>query len=135
MLQLKWQIEMIRETQFDGSIVKEDRKTYEKRVVRLMITLYCNDTHGTAKGTLCPECSELADYADRRVDACRRGAEKTFCSNCPTPCYKPAMREKIRVAMRHSGPRMIFHCPVLATKHLIMDMQEKKRMKKAGEGE
>ena len=40
------------------------------------------------------------------------------------------MREKIRVAMRHSGPRMIFHCPVLATKHLIMDMQEKKRMKK-----
>ena len=101
----------------------QDRKTYEKRVVRLMITMYCNDTHGTAKNTLCPECSELADYADRRVDACRRGEAKTFCSNCPTPCYKPAMR--------HSGPRMIFHCPVLAIKHLVMDMQEKKRMKKA----
>ena len=54
--------------------MKEDRKTYEKRVVRLMITMYCNDTHGTPKGSLCPECSELADYADRRVDACRRGA-------------------------------------------------------------
>ena len=45
------------------------------------------------------------------------------------------MREKIRVAMRHSGPRMIFHCPVLAIKHLIMDMQEKKRIKKAGDSE
>ncbi|MCI5448673.1 MAG: nitrous oxide-stimulated promoter family protein [Coriobacteriaceae bacterium] len=115
--------------------MKEDRKTYEKRVVRLMITMYCNDTHGTPKGSLCPECSELADYADRRVDACRRGAEKTFCSNCHTPCYKPAMREKIRIAMRHSGPRMIFHCPVLAIKHVIMDMREKKRMKKAGGSE
>ena len=113
----------------------EDRKEYEKRVVRLMVELYCHDVHGKsgakrARGELCPECAALADYADRRVDACRRGAEKTFCSNCPSPCYKPEMREKIRVVMRHSGPRMIFHRPILAVKHLVASMQEKKRVEK-----
>lgn len=110
----------------------KDRKDYEKRVVRLMIGLYCHDVHSSAKGELCPECSALADYADRRVDACRRGAEKTFCSNCPSPCYKPEMREKIRTVMRHSGPRMLFHRPVLAIKHLVTNMQEKRRIKKRG---
>lgn len=112
-----------------------DRKEYEKRVVRLMIELYCHDVHESSerlKGSLCPECAALADYADRRVDSCRRGAEKTFCSNCPAPCYKPEMREKIRVVMRHSGPRMIFHKPGMAVRHLVASMREKKRVKKLG---
>ena len=106
------------------------RKAYEKRVVRLMIGLYCHDVHGTAKGSPCQECAALADYADSRVDACRRGEEKTFCANCTSPCYKPAMRERIRTVMRHSGPRMLFHRPVLAIKHLVCSMREKRRLKR-----
>lgn len=112
----------------------EDRKGYEKRVVRLMIGLYCHDLHKSRKGTLCPDCAALADYADCRVDACRRGKEKTFCSNCPSPCYKPEMREKIRVVMRHSGPRMLFHRPALAVKHLMTTMQEKRCVKRGESG-
>ena len=111
----------------------EERKAYEKRVVRLMVGLYCHDVHGSAKGALCPECAALADYADKRVDACRRGEEKTFCANCPSPCYKPAMREQIRVVMRHSGPRMLFHRPVLAIKHLVCSIREKRRVKKGSQ--
>ena len=37
---------------------------------------------------------------------------KTFCSNCRVHCYCPDMREKIRMVMRFSGPRMLFYHPV-----------------------
>ena len=111
----------------------EERKAYEKRVVRLMVGIYCRDVHGSAKGKLCLECAALADYADKRVDACRRGQEKTFCANCPSPCYKPAMREQIRLVMRHSGPRMLLHHPALAMKHLACSIREKKRLKKGSQ--
>lgn len=40
------------------------------------------------------------------------------------------MREKIRVVMRFSGPRMIFHHPVMATKHVICTIKEKKSLEK-----
>lgn len=43
-------------------------------------------------------------------------------------CYKPEMREKIREVMRFSGPRMIFHHPYLAIKHVIESKKEKKRL-------
>jgi hypothetical protein len=34
-------------------------------------------------------------------------------------CYKPAMREQIRVVMRYSGPRMAQRHPLLAAAHLL----------------
>ncbi len=54
---------------------------------------------------------------------------KTFCSNCKVHCYKPEMREKIRIVMRYSGPRMLFVHPVMCLKHLIESKKEKKRLK------
>ena len=46
--------------------------------------------------------------------------------------YKRAqdMRNKIREVMRFSGPRMIFHHPILAIKHLVQTRKEKKNGKK-----
>ena len=38
---------------------------------------------------------------------------------------KPEMREKIRQVMRYSGPRMIFHHPIAALRHLYYTQQEK----------
>ena len=38
------------------------------------------------------------------------------------------MKEKIRLVMRYSGPRMITDHPVIAMKHLIETKKEKKRM-------
>ena len=52
---------------------------------------------------------------------------KTFCSNCKVHCYKPEMREKIRTVMRYSGPRMIFHAPIPAIRHVIETVKERKR--------
>lgn len=39
---------------------------------------------------------------------------KIFCSNCRVHCYKLKMRERIRVVMRFSRPRMFFHHPIAA---------------------
>ena len=60
------------------------------------------------------------------VDHCPHIATKTFCSVCQTHCYKPEMRERIRQVMRWSGPRMLFHHPVLAVRHLAETRKQKK---------
>ena len=104
----------------------EKKRRQEKETVGLMIELYCRGNHGTPKGQLCPDCAVLRDYADARVDHCPHMATKTFCSVCKTHCYKPEMREQIRQVMRWSGPRMLFHHPVLAVRHLVETRKQKK---------
>lgn len=107
----------------------ENKREREKEMVSQMITLYCRRNHGT-KGTLCPECAALNRYARQRSDKCPFMETKTFCSNCKVHCYKPKMREKIRIVMRFSGPRMIFHRPVAAIRHVIETKKEKRRLEK-----
>ncbi len=89
----------------------------EKRTVETMIGIYCQGHH-QAEG-LCPACQELLDYALKRVNACKFGAEKPTCAKCPVHCYKPDMRERIRFVMRYSGPRMLFKHPVMAIRHRL----------------
>lgn len=110
----------------------ESKREREKRTVALMIQLYCRKKHGTKK-TLCHESEVLLQYAMRRSDKCPFMETKTFCSNCPVHCYKPAMREKIREVMRFSGPRMIFYHPIMAVRHVTESKKEKKRLEKENE--
>lgn len=105
----------------------QSKREREKRIVSEMIRLYCRKRHGTRTG-LCPECAELDAYARTRSDRCPFMETKTFCSNCKVHCYKPEMREKIREVMRFSGPRMLFHHPVMAVRHVIESKREQKRM-------
>lgn len=107
----------------------DKKREREKKTIALMIRLYCQKKHGT-RGALCHECRELADYAAMRSDKCPFMESKTFCSNCRVHCYKPEMREKIRVVMRFSGPRMIFHHPIMAIRHVIESKREKRRTEK-----
>lgn len=101
----------------------------EKKVSFLMIDLYCKKKHKT-KDKLCDECQELKEYVSLRLEKCPFGENKTFCSNCKIHCYQKDMRNKIREVMRFSGPRMIFHHPILAIKHLVQTRKEKKNGKK-----
>lgn len=89
----------------------------EKQTVEVMVRLYCRKVHGSEE--LCNECRELLDYAIVRLDWCRFGEQKPTCDRCPIHCYKPEMRERMRAAMRYSGPRMMLYHPVMAIKHVV----------------
>ena len=84
--------------------------------------IYCKNHHGTLQGTLnekglCPECSEVIEYALVRTQKCPN-EHKGNCDECTIRCYKPAYREKIKRIMAFAGPRMIFHHPIMAIRHL-----------------
>jgi hypothetical protein len=83
-----------------------------------MIELYCADHH-QGQDALCPPCAELHEYALHRLERCPFQEGKTTCVQCAVHCYKPEMREQIRVVMRYAGPRMIWKHPLLAAHHLI----------------
>ena len=111
---------------------KRDR---EKKVVSLMISLYCHKKHvgfwkdvrhrmGTS--TLCTQCSELDRYARQQIDRCPFMKEKTFCSACKVHCYGQEMRNKIKTVMRFSGPRMMLYHPLLVIKHMIVGLRTRK---------
>ena len=106
----------------------QTKREREKELVSQMIALYCRKKHGGK--ALCPDCEALDSYARRRSDKCPFMETKTFCSNCRVHCYRPEMRERIRAVMRFSGPRMIFHHPVTALRHVIETRREKRRLEK-----
>ena len=108
----------------------EAKRLREKQTVSEMIALYCKKRHHVRRG-LCPACAALEQYARQRSDHCPFMETKTFCSNCRVHCYKPEMREKIREVMRFSGPRMLFHHPVMAVRHVIESKKEKRRLERS----
>ena len=100
-----------------------NRLDREKITLLAMLRMYCSDHHSESERALdqclCGDCAELWDYAQRRLEKCPYGAGKTACNKCPTHCYKPEMRERVRAAMRYAGPRMIRRHPLLAILHLL----------------
>jgi hypothetical protein len=96
----------------------------ETRTMAAMLRLYCSDRHPEAARDaqgLCATCSELETYTRKRLAACPFGPDKPTCVNCQVHCYGPRQREQTRIVMRHAGPRMIWHHPVLALMHLVVD--------------
>ena len=121
------------------------KREREAQMVSQMIALWCRGHHGGGHVveqagddesvrvklglrtiTLCPECAELQKYAIARIEHCPHIGTKTFCSACPSHCYRPAMREKIREVMRWSGPRMIRYRPITAVRHAMVTVQAKR---------
>ncbi len=101
---------------------EKEKQEKEKTLVTNMIIMYCKgNRHGS--NAPCSECTELIDYANDRTDNCPVMETKTFCSKCTVHCYNPEMREKIKTVMRYSGPRLLFHNPVMAVKYVIADKQ------------
>lgn len=106
------------------------KREREKQMVSEMIALYCHHQHHTPRGQLCDQCAELARYASSRSDHCPFMETKTFCSNCRVHCYKPEMREQIRMVMRYAAPRMLYVHPIAAIRHVITSQAEKRRLKR-----
>ncbi|MGE5396756.1 MAG: nitrous oxide-stimulated promoter family protein [Chitinophagales bacterium] len=89
----------------------------ETETVRKMIMLYCHDKHNTSENILCPDCTSLFEYAQKRIDRCPYQDKKPVCSKCTVHCYKPKMKDEIKVVMRYSGPRMLWKSPVLSVRY------------------
>lgn len=92
-------------------------KTEDLRTLETMLGLYCRGLHGWAAG-LCPGCAELLHYARGRLERCPR-EPKPPCRSCPTHCYAPGPRERIRAVMRYSGPRLAFRAPLAFLRHWL----------------
>lgn len=90
----------------------------ESKTLNTMISMHCQDKHKTS-GKLCSDCEELFEYAGKRLDNCPFQAGKTTCNQCSTHCYKPEMREKIRIVMQYAGPRIIYRHPLLLFYYFI----------------
>ncbi len=99
----------------------------EKRTVEQMIRLYCRHKEGNAE--LCDSCRHLLEYAAARLERCPHGDAKPTCRKCTVHCYRPAEREKIRLIMRYSGPRMMIYHPAAALRHLWRETTDNKRTK------
>ena len=78
----------------------------EKRIVELMVNKYCEDVHNSS--TLCTDCNELLEYAEKRLLTCPYIENKPVCSNCDIHCYSKNQKEKIKKVMRTVGPKMIY---------------------------
>ena len=90
----------------------------EKKTVKIMIEIYCRKKHKHKDG-LCDECTELLDYAHKRLRFCKFGENKSTCGKCPIHCYKKDMKAKIKDVMKFSGPRLIIYNPLELIRHAL----------------
>jgi hypothetical protein len=107
--------------------MKKSHIEIEKKTVAAMISVYCR---GIRHNQPCTDCKELLTYALQRLDKCPYGKKKPACQRCPVHCYKPAMRNKIKVVMRYSGPRMLWFYPLLSIRHKISQIKNRRFVKK-----
>jgi Mg-chelatase subunit ChlI len=76
------------------------------KVLEAFIGTYCRGKHGTAKGCLCQECSELLTYAVLKRRKCPLDP-KPACKHCPIHCYSKERRALIREVMGFAGRRLM----------------------------
>jgi hypothetical protein len=95
------------------------RRARELRTIEAMLRLYCRGHRHENRAPLCDECAALLEYATRRLERCVFGDAKPTCANCVVHCYSPQMREKVRIAMRWAGPRMLLRHPILGILHKL----------------
>ena len=103
------------------------RLARELATLRAMVRIYCGDLHASrppGSAGLCAECQDLMAYATRRLDRCVFGDAKPTCARCKVHCYSATMRERVRVAMRYAGPRMLWRHPLLAIAHIVDGRRE-----------
>ena len=95
------------------------RRARELIIIRAMVRLYCRGHDHPGRAPLCADCSELLDYATRRLERCVFGDAKPTCTNCTVHCYSAEKREQIRQVMKWSGPRMPLRHPILSIYHMF----------------
>ena len=95
------------------------RRARELKTIEAMLRMYCRAHGHPSRAPLCATCSELREYARRRLERCVFGDAKPTCTNCLVHCYRADMREQVRVVMRWAGPRMLSRHPILGILHIL----------------
>ena len=57
---------------------------------------------------LCPECARLLEHGLAKLSLCPYEPKPT-CRKCPTHCYAPGYRDRVRKVMRFSGMYLVKH--------------------------
>lgn len=111
------------------SINRISRIEREKKTIKAMLDIYCQDKHaqGCSKG-LCENCHQLKLYAFQRLDVCPFQENKPACNHCQVHCYAKAKRDQIKQVMRFAGPKMMLRHPVLSFHHLIDSFRKEKTL-------
>jgi hypothetical protein len=106
-----------------GRAATEKLLARDLRTLAVFVEIYCHARHcvGTEvmelKGfdvkklaghelRLCGECRKLLAHALVKRSVCPMDP-KPMCKDCPTHCYHPSYREKIREVMKFSGKRLM----------------------------
>lgn len=107
------------------------RRERKHEIAEKMIMTYCHgQNHERNHEDLCDDCRELRDYSLARTERCPHVSKTLFCVNCPTPCYKPDMKERMRLMMKYSGPRFFFRHPIIVLDHVLYDFKTRKKEKR-----
>ena len=103
----------------------ETKKEKDIEVLSDFINIYCREKHGQnerepfpliderlheilgkKKLLLCDECSKLLNHGIAKLILCPYDPKPT-CRKCPTHCYAPGYRERVRRVMRFSGTYLV----------------------------
>lgn len=103
------------------------KKEKELKVLAGFVDIYCRENHGDRarsefpvrddrlnriwkKGTpvLCEECRRLLDHGIAKLMLCPYDP-KPMCKKCPTHCYAPGYRQRMREVMKFSGQYLVKH--------------------------
>lgn len=86
--------------------VKQEKQEKDIVVLATFISTYCRGKHNSPKGQLCPECSQLLEYAKGKRQKCPLDP-KPSCKHCPIHCYGKNQRAAIREVMAYSGRKLL----------------------------
>lgn len=103
------------------------KKSQDIKVLSAFISIFCREKHRSAARDnfiitddrlrsvladkqllLCSDCSKLLSHAIAKLLLCPYDP-KPMCKKCPTHCYAPGYRERIREVMKFSGLYLIKH--------------------------
>ena len=104
-----------------------DKRLKDLHVLCDFVAVYCRENHKAAKRdlftfkdeqlnkavsdrklVLCQDCGKLLNHGMAKLMMCPLDP-KPMCKKCPTHCYAPGYREKMREVMRFSGMYLIKH--------------------------
>lgn len=105
----------------------DKKKPKDIKVLAGFVSIYCRENHKEAERAefpirderlrvvldgrnpvLCQDCSRLLSHGIAKLLLCPYDP-KPMCKKCPTHCYAPGYREKMRRVMKFSGLYLLKH--------------------------